>query len=58
MTMYEVLDPRDDVDEVYVSRKDGGRGYNDSKITNKSLEEDGLELPETILTTRGSTRRK
>ena len=26
MTMYKALHPRDDVDKLYVSRKDGGRG--------------------------------
>ena len=26
MTMHKALDPRDDVDRLYVSRKEGGRG--------------------------------
>ena len=26
MTMHKALHPRDDVDRLYVSRKDGGRG--------------------------------
>ena len=44
MTMHKALHPRDDVDRLYVSRKEGGRGlpasktalrhrYNDSKTT-------------------------
>ena len=32
--------------------------YNDSKTTYKSMEEDWLQPPETILTTQGSTERK
>ena len=27
MTMHKVLHPRDDVDSLYVSRKEGGRGF-------------------------------
>ena len=27
MTMHKALHPRDDVDRLYVSRKDGGRGF-------------------------------
>ena len=33
MTMHKSLHPRDNVDGLYVSRKEGGRRYNDSRTT-------------------------
>ena len=63
MTMHEALHPRDDVDRLYVPRKEGGRGLasiEDSVDTSIQRLEDyienqerGLITPsETILTTR------
>ena len=60
--MHKSLHPRDDIDKQYVLRKERRRGlasnkdsvehrYNDSKTTDKSMEEDWLQPPETILTT-------
>ena len=44
MTMHRALHPRDDVDRLYVSRKEGGRAltqrYNDSKTTQENMKED------------------
>ena len=61
--MQKVLHPRDDVDRLYISRKDGGRGlaalktalthrYNDSKTIYKNTKEDSLQPPDTKLRTR------
>ena len=33
MTMHKASHPRDDVDRLYVSRKDGGRGLTSSKTS-------------------------
>ena len=58
--MRKVSHPRDDIDRLYVSRKDGGRGI--ARIENsidtsiqrlkdyikKTMEEDWLQPPETI----------
>ena len=51
MTMHKALHPRDDVDRLYMSRKEGGRGlaamktvlthqYNDLRTTYKSAKKD------------------
>ena len=45
MTMHKALHPRDDVDRLYVSRKEGGRGLastegSDTKTTYKNTNED------------------
>ena len=69
MTMHKVLHHRDYVDRLYVPRIVGGRGlpamkmvltheYNDLKTAYKSVEEDRLQLEETILTNRGPTERQ
>ena len=59
MTMHTALHPRDDVDRLYVSRKDGERGLNsnadnvDASIQrlNDYIEKgDWLQLSKTILT--------
>ena len=58
--MHEALHPRDDVDKLNVSRKDGGRGLasiedgvdasiNDSKIIYKNKMVDSLLPSETIM---------
>ena len=31
MTMYKVLHPKDDIDRLYVSRKEGGRGLSSTE---------------------------
>ena len=64
--MHKVLHPRDDVDRLYVPRKEGEEDlsalktvlthqYNDLETLQKSAEEDWLQPPETILTTREPT---
>ena len=64
MTMYTALHPRDDVDRLYVSRIEGGRGLiiiedsDDASIQRledytEKAGEDRLQPPETILTTCG-----
>ena len=64
MTTHKALHLRDDVDRQCVSRKEVEEDlpvlktvlmhqYNDLKTTYKSLEEDRLQPPETILTIRG-----
>ena len=66
VTMHKALHPRDDVDRLYVWRKEGGRGmlaleralthrYNDTKTIYKNMMEDSLHPSETILTTRWTT---
>ena len=35
MTMHKALHPRDDVDRLYVSRKEGGRGFASIENTNE-----------------------
>ena len=66
MTMHKTLHPRDDVDRLYVLRKEVGRGFArfqdcvDALIQRledyiKSVEEDCLQPPETIKTTQTST---
>ena len=63
MTMHKTIHPRDDVDRLYVYRKERGRGlaslktalthrYNGSKTTSKNTNEDWLQPSETIRTTR------
>ena len=63
MTMHKALHPRDDVDRLYVSRKEGGRGLasiEDSvdasiqrlKNIYKNTKEDSLQPPERKLRTR------
>ena len=60
MTMHKALHPRDDVDRLYVSRKEGGRGLSsieDSVGTSihrlenyiKNTKEDSLQPPDTKL---------
>ena len=67
--MHKVLHPRDDVDKLYVLRKKAEKDetalktalkhrYNNSKTTEKSVEKDLLQPPETILTTRRTTERR
>ena len=67
--MHNVLIPRDDVDRLYVSRKEGRRGLAIIEGSINALiqrlgdylegaKEDGLQPPETTLTTRGSTEQK
>ena len=68
MTMYKVLHPKDDIDRLYVSRKEGGRGLiciQDRvdvsvrlKDHVKSVEEDWLQTPETIQAIQTSTEQK
>ena len=66
MTMHKALHPRDDVDRLYVSRKEGGRGLAsiednvDASIRRlegyiKNTMEDSLHPSETILITRWTT---
>ena len=64
MTMHKALYPRDDVDRLYVSRKEGGRGLVSIKdridtsiqrLEDKITMEDSLQPSETILTTRRIT---
>ena len=66
MTMHKALYPRDDVDRLYLSRKEGGRGV--ASIENsvdastrrlevyikKSTKVDQLQRPERVPTTRES----
>ena len=63
MTMHKALYPRDDVNRLYVSRKEGGRGLAsiednvDTSIQRlkdyiKNTSEDWLQPSETILITR------
>ena len=59
MTMHKTLHPRDDVDRLYVSRKEGGRGLTSiedsvdaSKTIYKNTMEDSLRPSGTILITR------
>ena len=63
MTMHKSLHPRDDVDRLHVSRKQGGEDlpalktalthpYIDSKTIYKNTKEDSLQLPDTKLRTR------
>ena len=65
MTIHKELHPRGNVDRLYVSRRECGRGLaciedsvdesnNDSKTTQKRAEDNWWKPPETILTTRGS----
>ena len=70
MMMHKALHPRDDVDILYVSRKEGGRGLTgiqdsvDAAIQwledyiKKSAKQDWLQPPETIQTTQASTEGK
>ena len=66
MTMHKALHPRNDVDRLYVSRKEGGRGLTSIEdsvdVSIQRLEdsvqntmEDSLQPSETILTTRWPT---
>ena len=66
MTMHKALHPRDDVDRLYVSRKEGGRGLAsiedsvDASIQRlkdyiQNRKENSLQPPETILRTRWTT---
>ena len=63
--MHKALHPRDDVDRLYVSRKEGERGLasieanvDTSRTTLKSTKADWLQPPEMILTTRMTITRK
>ena len=67
MAMHKALHPRDGVERLYVSRKDGGRGLNiieDSvgasiktqRLYTKNTMEDSLQLSETILRTGWDNR--
>ena len=70
MMIHKALHPRDDIDSLYVSRKEGERGLTsfqyivDATIQRledyikKSAEEDWLLRLETIQTTQASTERK
>ena len=62
MTMHKALLPRDEVDRLYVSRKEGGKGLTsvegsvDASIPRledyiENRKEDSLQPSETILTT-------
>ena len=66
MAMHKALYHRDDVDRLYVSRKERGEDlpalktalthrYNDSKTIYKNTMEDSLQPSETILITRWTT---
>ena len=63
MTMHKALHPRDDLDRLYVSRKEGGRGLaciEDSvdasiQLLEKSTKVYSLQPSKTILTTQRST---
>ena len=68
MILHKALYPKGDVDRLYVSRKEREEDLpaletvltyqiNDLKTTNKSVEKDWLQPPETILTTLGPTER-
>ena len=63
MAMHKALHPRDDVDRLYVSRKEGGRGLasiEDSVDTSihrlenyiQNTKEDSLQPPDTKLRTQ------
>ena len=60
MTMYKALNPRDDVDRLYVSRKEDlpalktalTHRYNDPKTIYKHTIEDWLQPSEKVLKTR------
>ena len=67
--MHKALRTRDNVDRLHVSRKEGGRGFAniedclDALIQRrkdyiKSVAEDGLQRPETTLTTKALTEQK
>ena len=69
ITMHKALRTRDNVDRLYVSRKEGGRGFTniedclDALIQRrkdyiKSVAEDGLQRPDTTLTTKALTEQK
>ena len=54
MTMHKALHPRDDVDRLYVSRKEGGRGLasiEDSVNASIQRLEDYIEKHERVLIT-------
>ena len=65
MAMHKALHPRDDVDRVYVSRKEGGRGLTSIEDSvNASIQgledniekcEGGLQPSETIVTSQWTT---
>ena len=66
ITMHKALLPKDDVDRLYVSRKEREEGlpalktslthrYNDSKTIYKNTMEDSLQRSKTILITRRTT---
>ena len=62
MTMHKALHPRDDINRIYVSRKEGGgklASIEDNvdalMTTQKNSKEDRLQLSETILITRWTT---
>ena len=67
MTMHKALHPRDDVDRLYVSRKEGGRGLasiedqrwhihtSTRKLYTKNTKDDSLQPPDTKLRTRWTT---
>ena len=62
ITMHQVFHPRDDVDRLCVSRKEGEEDlpalmhqYNDSKTTMENTMEDSLQPSETIMITRWTT---
>ena len=64
MTMHKALYSRDNVDRLYVSRKEGGTGRHwrqcwridtTQGLIRKNMKEDWLQLSETILTTRWTT---
>ena len=59
--MYEVLHPRDDVDSLYVSMKEGGRGLASTEDrVDASIQrlEDNIEKRREILTTQVLGERK
>ena len=67
--MHKAVHPRDDIDTLYVSRKEGGRGITSNiesidasiqwlKDYRKNAEEDLLRPSETILTAWGPTERQ
>ena len=69
MTMHKVLHPRNDVDRLYVLKKEGGRGLTSIQSSNnvsiqwqedciKSVKEDWLQWRETIQTIQASTEQK
>ena len=63
MTMHKALHPRDDVDKLYVSRREGGRGHasiEDSVEASIQRLENYIEKqpPEKMLTTRGQVERQ